>query len=79
MRTVTVFGREGCHLCEEAAERLRTLRDELGFVLREVDIERDDRLHARYLERIPVIALDGDELFEFFLDEPELRRRLRDG
>lgn len=74
-----MFGREGCHLCEEAVERLRVLRDELGFVLREVDIERDDRLHARYLERIPVIALEEEELFDFFLDEPELRRRLRDG
>ena len=79
MRTVTVFGREGCHLCEEAVERLRALRDELGFVLREVDIEQDDRLHARFLERIPVIALEEEELFDFFVDEPELRRRLRDG
>ena len=46
------------------------------FALHEIDIESDDELHARYLERIPVIALDGEELFDFFVDEPELRRRL---
>jgi Glutaredoxin-like domain (DUF836) len=52
------------------------LRAELGFALEERDIEADDDLHRRYLERIPVIALDGEELFDFFLDEAELRRRL---
>ena len=76
MRTVTLYGRDGCHLCEDAAAALRALRDELGFALEEVDIERDDELHARYLERIPVIALDGEEVAEFFVDEPALRRRL---
>jgi hypothetical protein len=44
--------------------------------LAEHDIEADDDLLRRYLERIPVIALDGEELFDFFVDEPELRRRL---
>jgi glutaredoxin len=76
VRTVTVFGRPGCHLCDEALATLRRMRAELGFALEEVDIERDDELHARYLERIPVIALDGEEVAEFFVDEPALRRRL---
>ena len=39
----------------------------------EVDITTDDALHAAYLERIPVVALDGTELFDFFVDEPALR------
>ena len=52
------------------------MRDELGFELEEVDIEQDDALHRAYLERIPVIALDGEELFDFFVDEEELRRRV---
>jgi len=76
MRTVTLYGRPGCHLCEEALSRLEALRPELGFALEEVDVERDDALLKRYLERLPVIALDGEELFDFFLDEAELRRRL---
>jgi glutaredoxin len=75
---VTVYGREECHLCEDALAILRRMRGELGFELVEVDIETDDALHRAYLERIPVIALDGEELFDFFVDEAELRRRLND-
>ncbi len=44
--------------------------------MREVDITSDDDLHARYLERIPVVALGEDELFEFFVDEAALEARL---
>jgi glutaredoxin len=73
---VTVYGRPECHLCDEALAVVRRMRDELGFELEEVDIEQDDALHRAYLERIPVIALDGEELFDFFVDEDELRRRL---
>lgn len=76
MRTVTLYGRPGCHLCDQARTGLETLRAEIPFTLEERDIEEDDRLLAAYLERIPVIALDGEELFNFFLDSAELRRRL---
>lgn len=75
-RTVTVYGRPGCHLCDDALAQLRPLAAELGFALVEVDIEGDDDLHRRYLERIPVVALDGEELFDFFLDERALRAAL---
>jgi hypothetical protein len=47
------------------------------FTLAEVDIETDDVLFKRYLERIPVVVLDGEELFEFFVDEDALRAKLR--
>ena len=76
MREVTLYGRPGCHLCDDARGVLERLRGELPFALVERDIERDDALHRAYLERIPVIALDGEELFDFFVDEAELRRRL---
>ena len=76
MRTVTLYGRPGCHLCDEARETLTRLRRTSPFHLDEVDIETDDALHARYLERIPVIALDGEELFDYFVDETALVRRL---
>jgi hypothetical protein len=77
-RRVVLFGRPGCHLCDDARAVLERLRDRTGlFELEEVDIERDDALHARYLERIPVVALDGEELFEYFVDERELVARLR--
>jgi len=46
------------------------------FALREIDITTDDDLHRRYLERIPVVALDDEELFEYFVDEAALEDRL---
>ena len=76
MRTVTLYGRPGCHLCDDARAVLERMRSERPFALREVDIETDPGLHARYLERIPVIALDGEELFDFFVDEAQLAARL---
>jgi glutaredoxin len=76
VREVVLYGRPGCHLCDEARAVLERIRAELPFALVERDIERDDMLFKAYLERIPVIALDGEELFDFFVDEAELRRRL---
>jgi glutaredoxin len=73
---VTLYGRPGCHLCDEAREALLRVRSEAPFELLEIDIERDDELFKRYLERIPVVCLDGEELFEFHVDESALRRRL---
>lgn len=75
-RVITVYGAPGCHLCADALERLRALRAELAFELRERDITCDDALHRAYLERIPVIVLDGEELFDYVLDEQILRERL---
>lgn len=46
------------------------------FTLREIDITSDDALHRRYLERIPVVALGEEELFELFVDEAALEDRL---
>jgi glutaredoxin len=75
-RTVTLYGRPGCHLCDDARAALERVRASHPFALEEVDITTDDDLHARYLERIPVVALDGDELFDFFVDEAQLAARL---
>ena len=76
MPEVTLYGRPGCHLCDDARAVLERVRAEVPFALVERDIEADDGLLRAYLERIPVIALDGEELFDFFVDEAELRRRL---
>jgi len=74
---VTVHVRPGCHLCDQALAVLAPLQAEGRIELRTVDIESDRALHARYLERIPVIWLDGAELYDFFVDLPDLERRLR--
>jgi glutaredoxin len=72
MARLVMYSRPGCHLCDDA--RVVLLR--VGEPFEEVDIESDDELLKRYLERIPVIALDGVELYDFFIDEQDLRRRV---
>ena len=76
MKTVTLYGRPDCHLCDAARDSLRQIQATHPFVLLEVDIESDDELFKRYLERIPVIALDGEELSDHFVDEEALTRKL---
>ena len=73
---VTVYSRPDCHLCGEAIATLRRLQHELGFELTELDIDSDETLQRAYFERVPVIALDGEELFDYFVDETALRERL---
>ena len=74
MSVVTLYSRPGCHLCEEALQVLDRVRARRPFEFEEVDIEADERLLARYLERIPVVLVDGRERFEFFVDERKLER-----
>jgi glutaredoxin len=74
--TVTVYTHADCHLCEQALDVLRRLQSEHRFELRERDITADETLHRAYFERVPVITLDGEELCEYVVDEPLLRKRL---
>jgi glutaredoxin len=76
MTVVTVYSRRECHLCEQALTALRALQLDYDFELKEVDIDGDDALQRAYFERIPVIALDGEELCEYFLQEDLVRERL---
>jgi glutaredoxin len=73
---VTLYHADGCHLCERALDQLRALRVELGFELNEVAIDGDPELEARYRELIPVVELDGEPLFTYFVPEEAFRRRL---
>jgi glutaredoxin len=66
---VVVYGRPGCHLCEKAVAVIERVRERISFTLEQRDIEVDDKLFARYLERIPVVEIDGAESFELFVDE----------
>jgi glutathione S-transferase len=75
--SVVLYARPECHLCDEARSGLEALRaDGLDFEIDEVNIETDDYLHARFLERIPVIELEGEVISELFLDVDGLRARL---
>ncbi len=76
MKRVVLYGREGCCLCDDAREVILRVRGRVQFELREQDIEADEALHRAYLERIPVVTIDGAEAFELFVDEFELERAL---
>lgn len=78
MRQVVIYGRDGCCLCEQALELLQRVRATNPFDLQQRDIESDEQLLAAYLERIPVVTIDGVEAFEFFVDEAELKRWLQE-
>ncbi|HXR13508.1 MAG TPA: redox-sensing transcriptional repressor Rex [Solirubrobacteraceae bacterium] len=76
MTELVLYGRAGCCLCDEAREVLERVRADHPFELVERDIDHDERLLRLYLERIPVVTLDGEELFELSADEAVLRARL---
>jgi len=73
---LTVYSKPDCHLCEDAMVALRRLQAELGFALQELDITTDESLHREYFERIPVVSVDGEELWEYFVEEAAVRERL---
>lgn len=77
MTTVTVYSRPKCHLCGEAVDALAALYKEgYRFELHEVDIESDELLLRRMLEKIPVVEIDGVVASELILDEAAVRARL---
>jgi glutaredoxin len=73
---ITLYGKPGCHLCEEAREVLQSVRLERHFDLAEVDISLDPGLNREYGERIPVVVVNGEEAFEYFVDRRALEERL---
>jgi len=74
---IVVYSRPGCHLCEEAVAAIAALHGEgYRFALHEVDIESDELLLRRHLERIPVVEVDGTVVSELVLDQADLRAKL---
>ncbi|HEX5375403.1 MAG TPA: glutaredoxin family protein [Solirubrobacterales bacterium] len=77
MTRVTVYSRPECHLCAEAIEKLVAMHAEgYRFELHEVDIESEELLLRRLLEKIPVVEIDGEVVSELILDEAAVRARL---
>jgi glutaredoxin len=74
--TVTLYGKPGCHLCDEARAVVREALAGREAELTEVDVTLDPVLERRYAERIPVLAVDGEELFQYFVDGRALAERL---
>jgi glutaredoxin len=76
MPLVTLFGKPGCHLCDDARAVVERVRAQRPFELSEVDVTLDPALYREYGERIPVLAVDGEEVFEFHVEEAALLERL---
>ena len=76
MTTLTLYGKPGCHLCDDARAAVERVTARRHVPLEQVDISRDPVLYKRYGERIPVLEMDGETVFEFFVDEVDLERRL---
>lgn len=73
---LTLYTRARCHLCEEAKAQLQPLLDEFSIVLREVDVDADPALAARFGEEVPVILLDGRKVAKYRVDVKQFRRLL---
>jgi len=74
--SVTVYTSAGCSLCERALEVVRDAHAELGFELEVIDIDDDPALEAVYRELVPVVEIDGERAFVYFVPPDAFRRRL---
>jgi glutaredoxin len=75
-KDVTLYTREGCHLCDTAKQTIEPLLREVGARLREVDIDRDPALQQRYNDDVPVIFIGSQEAARHRVDAADFRRRL---
>lgn len=75
-RTVTLIGKPGCHLCDEAQLVIAKVCGELGVVWEKKDITEDEELHRAYWEQIPVVLVDGEQHTFWRVNEDRLRREL---
>ncbi|WP_127361275.1 glutaredoxin family protein [Actinacidiphila soli] len=76
MRTVTLIGKPGCHLCDDARVVIEKVAAELGAAVEERDINQDEELYRAYWEQIPVVLVDGEQHTFWRVDEGRLRRAL---
>ena len=70
--SVVLYHAEGCHLCERA----RAVLVESGTIFDEVDITGDPEIEAAYREWLPVVEIDGERAFVYFVDPVALRRKM---
>ena len=75
---VTLYGRAGCHLCDQARTVIERVCRDLGEEYVEIDIDGDDELRARYGDEVPVTLVDGRQHDFWRVDEQRLRAALAD-
>ena len=75
-RTVVVYSRKGCHLCEVVKESLDKLSRRGGFTWSEIDVDASPDLRRQYNDEVPVVFIDGRKAFKYHMDEREFMRKL---
>ena len=73
---LTIFVREGCHLCEDMEQALRECATELDFEKRRVPIDNNAELEMAYGDKVPVLTCDGEILCHYFLDVDVLKQSI---
>jgi glutaredoxin len=73
---ITLYGRPGCHLCDEARAVIEKVCAEVGEQYVEVSIDDDPELQRRFTEEVPVTFVDGRQHDFWRVDETRLRAAL---
>ncbi len=73
---VLLYGRAGCHLCEDARSVVAQVTGELGVGFDEVDVDGDPELARRYGDEVPVVCVDGRQVGFWRIDPERLRTAL---
>jgi glutaredoxin len=75
-RSVVVYSRKGCHLCEVVKESLAKLERRGGFTWHEIDVDSDLELQRQFTDEVPVVFIDGRKAFKYHMSEQEFLRKL---
>ena len=67
---------KACHLCERARAIVAEIREELPFEFEEIEIDGDPALESRYREWLPVVEIDGERAFVYYVDPDAFRRKV---
>lgn len=73
MTELILYGRAGCHLCDEMKAGLLALQPDLDFRLTEVEVGWEGAVAEKYGRLLPVLEVAGQEICHYFLDEARLR------
>ena len=74
---VVLYSRPGCHLSDETREVIVAVRERVAFDLEEIDIDGSDELTREYGIRIPVVAVNGVEMWDYRVDRAEFEAAVR--
>jgi hypothetical protein len=73
---ITLIGKPGCHLCDDARLVVERVADETGAGWRELSVLENSSLMELYAEQIPVVLVDGEQHDFWRVDEQRLRAAL---